>query len=166
MRTILNPRNGVIVEYVCSRGENVYVYPGELSPYDIRVKYKQNASRERTPKHIHWVVDLLLKKQGNEQLTNALLDYLIGMWEGITPITNEQERANIELTCSNYPREFNALNEYGYYSIEFIILLAELLAKQEKTNRRDAYMFGRVLNKIRNSDDLFSIISASTFNGR
>jgi len=166
MRINREIRNGAYVEFICSRGESVYVYPGKFSEFDIMIKYKQNGSRLRTPKHIHWVADILLKKQGNEDLTNRLLDYLADMWENIKPISSENERQNITPDYLNFPVALNQLNAFGYYSVEFIILLAELLAKQEKTNRRDAYMFGQVLDKTRNSDDLFSIISKATFRGR
>ena len=38
---------------------------------------------------------------------------------------------------------------------------------QEKTNRNNAYMFGQILEKLKNGNkELFSLISTSTHNGR
>ena len=47
----------------------IYVFQGALSQFDIVIKYKKDGMRIRTPKHIHWVVDILMKMQGNEVLT-------------------------------------------------------------------------------------------------
>ena len=42
------------------------VYKGSLSEYDLLIKYRQledgRWSRIRTPKHIHWAVDILIKQ--------------------------------------------------------------------------------------------------------
>ncbi|MEE0264187.1 MAG: class I tRNA ligase family protein, partial [Acutalibacteraceae bacterium] len=35
----------------------IYVFQGNLSQFDIVIKYKKDGKRIRTPKHIHWVVD-------------------------------------------------------------------------------------------------------------
>jgi hypothetical protein len=37
---------------------------------------------------------------------------------------------------------------------------------QEKTNRADAYMFGKVLGQLKDGGDIFSVISAATHNRR
>ena len=31
--------------------------------HDILIKYKEDGKRVRTPKHIHWVIDVLIKKE-------------------------------------------------------------------------------------------------------
>lgn len=51
----------------------IYVFQGDLSQFDIVIKYKKDGKRIRTPKHIHWVVDVLMKIQGNEDLTKKYL---------------------------------------------------------------------------------------------
>ena len=44
----------------------VAIYQGSLSQYDVLIKYRQlengKWSRIRTPKHIHWAVDILIKQ--------------------------------------------------------------------------------------------------------
>ncbi|PKM79194.1 MAG: hypothetical protein CVU88_07040 [Firmicutes bacterium HGW-Firmicutes-13] len=158
--------NNSYVQFNCSRGESVHVFQGQLSPYDIIIKYRQHGSRLRTPKHIHWVVDILLKKQADPQLTNQLLEHLIHMWNNCQPIINNAQRQRLTPQFLDYPSALNDLDNYGYYSTEFIVLVAELLMVQEKTNNPEAYMFYKVLNSLLHSNDLFSIISTASFRGR
>ena len=53
----------VFIDYI------IYVFQGSLSQFDIVIKYRKDGKRIRTPKHIHWVVDVLMKMQGNDTLT-------------------------------------------------------------------------------------------------
>lgn len=155
----------------------VAVYQGGLSPYDILIKYRQRTkdnkwSRIRTPKHIHWAVDMLTKTYSNRELTQQFLDFLIGVWAETISIKTEEARAealDIDLLLNAHRKEvkkYKELNEYGEYRIEFLILLAKLLMIQERTNREDAYMFGRLLQKLRKGEDIFSIISTATLTRR
>ena len=44
----------------------IYVLPGSRGQRpncDILIKYKKKDKHIRTPKHVHWAVDLLIKKQ-------------------------------------------------------------------------------------------------------
>ena len=51
-----------IIEYVFEN-YTIFVFEGKLSQFDILVRYKKGTLRIRTPKHIHWVVDILMKMQ-------------------------------------------------------------------------------------------------------
>lgn len=171
--------NLIIPLAVLTPNENyiVAIYQGSLSPYDILIKYRQKTkgnkwSHIRTPKHIHWAADMLTKIYSNRELTQQFLDFLIGIWSRTVAIKTEEARTEalkIELLLHAYRQEvekYKELDEYGEYSVEFLILLARLLMIQEKTNREDAYMFGRLLQKLRAGEDIFSIISTATLNGR
>jgi hypothetical protein len=162
--------NGLLISafsaYECSGGERLYVFPGRLSTFDILIKYEHNGSRLRTPKHVHWVVDLLLKKQANSTVSELLMNHLVSIWENVRPISSHQERQNLTPQYSEYPTRCAVLDTCGYFSVDFIILLAELLARQEKTNNVNAHMFGDVLDALQNSNDIFKIISAAGFSGR
>ena len=58
----LNEKDKVsIIDIDFENGYKLYVFPGELSENDIRIMYSEEGKRLRTPKHIHWTVDLLLK---------------------------------------------------------------------------------------------------------
>ena len=80
----------------------IAVYPGSLSELDILIKYRQklksgNWSRIRTPKHIHWTVDILLKMQTYRELTQQFLDFFIDIWNNTKPLKNEAERQSLDL---------------------------------------------------------------------
>jgi len=152
------------------------IYQGKLSDYDILIKYRQKEdgewSRIRTPKHTHWAVDILMKMQVEKNKTKEFLDFLLQRWNEIEPMKNEEERQNrlnIEYLINNYKDElekYTSLNNKGEYSIKFLILLAELLMIQEKTNREDAYMFKNLLESLKEGKSIFKIISIATHNGR
>lgn len=61
----------------------LFVYPGTLGVNDIWLKYRRGNSRVRTPKHIHWAVDLLIKKFLNRALTNSLLEVFQQCWDNV-----------------------------------------------------------------------------------
>jgi hypothetical protein len=152
------------------------IYQGHLSKYDILIKYRQKEdgkwSQPRTPKHIHWAVDILMKMQVEKNKTKEFLDFLLQRWNEIEPIQSEEERQNrlnIEYLIDNYKEEienYTPLNEKGEYSIKFLILLAELLMMQEKTNRKDAYMFKQLLEQLKKGKSIFKIVSIATHNER
>ena len=150
------------------------VYQGRLSDFDVIIKYRQKEDgkwgRLRTPKHIHWAIDILIKQYQEDGETSRLLDFLIDMWEHhISPWNSEGEREaflneqnlmnEVNLEAANYP----ALANKGEYSVKFLILLAKLLMVQEKTNRHDAYMFGNLLKQLKEHDNIFRIVSTATF---
>lgn len=147
----------------------IYVFPGTLSENDILVKYRFMTGRLRTPKHIHWVTDLLMKMQGKKRLTKKFVNRLKLIWNdsrhlndrGYESIKNIVEGSDIDL------KEFESMNNYGEYSVEFLYVLMKLLAIQEKTNRSDAYMFGKVIDALLEDKlDIFSIVSKAGYNGR
>src|SRR3989344_8042750 len=72
---------------------------GNVPELDIVVKYKDKFTKKavRTPKHIHWVIDLLIKKEHNRSLTLEFIDYLITMYEQIEPFKNKVEQQKCEL---------------------------------------------------------------------
>jgi hypothetical protein len=159
-----------IIEFVF---ENyiIYVFQGALSQFDILVKYKKDDSRIRTPKHIHWVVDMLMKMQGNEVLTKQFLTEIQRCWVECVPLENNNYETLKELIENGEETlnicEYAPLNGYGEYDVEFLYVLMQLLAVQEKTNRADAYMFGDIIDQLLEVDrDIFKIVSTAGFNGR
>ena len=154
----------------------VDVYQGSLSEYDVLIKYRQfingKWSRVRTPRHIHWAVDVLIKMHFEEKKTKDFLDFLIAVWEKTTPIRSKQEREkmlSLESLLETFKKEiheYEKLGERGEYSIRFLILLAKLLMLQEKTNLETAYMFKNLLKALRQGEDIFKIVSTATYVGR
>lgn len=167
---IENGTKKAIIEFVFT-DYIIYVFQGNLSQFDIVIKYKKDGKRIRTPKHIHWVVDILMKMQGNEELTKKYLLAIQKCWNTCLPLSNndfdtlkdliEDGEKDIEI------EQYFDLNAFGEYDVEFLYVLMELLAVQEKTNRADAYMFGKIVEELLETDrDIFKIISTAGFGGR
>ena len=149
------------------------IYKGTLSDFDILLRYRQKEgekwSRIRTPKHIHWAVDMLIKHYGEPHETDLLLDSLLEQWGRITPLKSEEEQ-NLLLSpeillddVNEEAQKYSKLAGKGEYSVKFLILIAKLLMVQEKTNRHDAYMFKNLLEKLKEHRNIFEIVSTATF---
>ncbi|MBQ7396458.1 MAG: hypothetical protein IJW08_07965 [Lentisphaeria bacterium] len=147
----------------------IYVFQGNLSQFDIVIKYRKDrkdGKRIRTPKHIHWVVDILMKIQGNEPLTKRYLKTIQDCWKTCAPLTNNDFNTLKALIEDGEEKidiqQYFDLNEFGEYDVEFLYVLMELLAVQEKTNRTDAYMFGEIIGELLETErDIFKIISTA-----
>jgi hypothetical protein len=143
---------------------------GNRPDLDIVVKYKDKYTKNvvRTPKHIHWVIDLLIKKEHNEKLTLEFIKYLLDMYDKIEPFKNKEDQQKCELKFTNPEnlKKFEELDNYGQYSVEFIGHVIELLSIEEKTGFEGAFMFKKVLKALYESKDIFSIVSSATHRGR
>ncbi len=150
------------------------IYQGNISEFDIVIRYKQKLgnewSRIRTPKHIHWAVDILIKMHEDREKTKEFLDLLINIWNNTLPIKNEKDKErflNIENLLEFNKNEieyYQELSKKGEYSIKFLIMLAKLLMIQEKTNLESAFMFKKLLEALKQGKDIFSIVSVATHN--
>ncbi len=151
------------------------VYQGEISEYDILIKYRQKKgdkwSKIRTPKHVHWAVDMLIKMYADNQKTKDFLNFLIKYWNETKPIKSDDDRENIlniDYLLGSIETEYTKyedLGTHGEYSIRFLVLLARLLILQEKTNLEDAYMFRRLLDALKAGEDIYKVISIASHTG-
>lgn len=165
--------NVLLAEFPVNGTYLIGIYQGSLSKYDILIKYRKledgKWSRIRTPKHIHWAVDILIKHYCDKETTDSLLDFLIDLWDKTNPIRTDKERESLLDTqallnyVNNEALNYNALAKHGEYSVRFLILLAKLLMIQEKTNRNNAYMFKRLLEQLKEHNDIFKIVSTATY---
>jgi len=154
----------------------VGVYQGSLSAFDILIKYRQKIdgvwSRIRTPKHVHWAVDMLIKLHEDKTKTQAFLDFLLGVWYRTSPVRSREQQQDVLCIdallqdSQTLIKDYEVLSSKGEYSIKFLILLAKLLMIQEKTNLETAYMFKNLLETLRGKGDIFSIISIASHTGR
>ncbi len=156
------------------------VYQGKLSDFDLLLRYRQKDStsksgwsRIRTPKHIHWAVDAILKMSQNSSETKKFLNFLIHQWDNhIKPLKSAEERntlLDVELLKSEANQEaakYPGLANTGEYSIKFIYLIAKLLMIQEKTNLSTAYMFRNLLKALEEHKDIYKIVYVATHNRR
>lgn len=154
----------------------VGVYQGALSDFDILIKYRQKIngawSRIRTPKHIHWAVDILIKLHEDKTKTREFLNFLLDVWNKTVPVKSklqQQDTLNIESLfkdSQNAIQQYEALSNKGEYSVKFLILLAKLLMIQEKTNLETAYMFKNLLEALKDGGHIFSVVSIASHNRR
>lgn len=148
------------------------IYKGTLSDYDILLKYRQKEgdrwSRIRTPKHIHWAVDMLIKHYSEPHETDLLLESLLSLWEQTTPLESKEDQdkllssAKLLEDVNEEAQKYSKLAGKGEYSVKFLILIAKLLMVQEKTNRHDAYMFKNLLQELKEHRNIFEIVSTAT----
>ena len=104
----------------------------------------------------------------NKELTKKFIEYLLNMWYMIQPFKSKEEQQKCELRyCSRDKlKEFELLNIYGEYTVEFIACILELIMIQEKTGLATAFMFKGVLEAIYKEKDIFSIVAQARYNGR
>lgn len=138
----------------------------EKPELDIVVRYKDNkSSRLRTPKHIHWVIDLLIKKEHNRVLTLSFFAYLNDMYDKIERFKDreEQQRCDLEIGNEKNLKKFEELDQYWEYSIYFIATLIELFIRMEK-NHPNPFIFRDLMAALIQEKDIFYIVSKATHN--
>ena len=144
---------------------------GQRPDLDIVVKYRDKrtkTTRPRTPQHIHWVIDLIIKREHNRALTMDFVRYLLKCYDEIKPFADKQEQQQCALRfCGQESlHSFAELDRYGDYSVEFLAHVMELFGVEEKTGFAGAFMFKGVLNAFLNDKDIFSIAATASHNGR
>ena len=139
---------------------------GHNPDHDILIKYREDGKRVRTPKHIHWVIDVLIKKEHDRELTLKFLKYLREMYDRVKGFESKEDRNNCELTETTPEKlkEFDKLNNYGEYSVEFIGHLIELMIKMEKNMppEKPARVFKELIDSMLGEDEIFVIVSKAT----
>jgi hypothetical protein len=158
-------------EFALKNGTVIGVFQGSYGEHpelDIIVKYQEIGGRVRTPQHIHWAIDLLIKKEHNAELTKQFIKYLSDMWDKVKPFATkvEQQSCELRLTTPEQLAHYGELDKYGEYSVEFIGHVIELMMIEEKTGSRDAHMFKEVLDALYGDADIFQIVQKATYRGR
>lgn len=155
----------------------IWIVEWKLSYYDIRVKYKDNnwTSHWRQPKHIHWIVDWMLKREHNIEKIKELVIFFQKLWDENSPekateilkslYKKEKKLNDLFLNLLDDIRQFEELNSNWYYHVDFLIFSWYLLLLQEKNNRTDAYMFQKMFSALwKDYSDLYQIITDATSN--
>jgi uncharacterized protein YutE (UPF0331/DUF86 family) len=148
----------VIGVFAGSRGAN--------PDHDILIKYQEVGKHLRTPKHIHWVIDLLIKKEHNRNLTLKFMKYLRNMYDRVEAFKNKEDRQKCEFkeTTLAKLKPFKALDKYGEYKVEFIGHLIELMIKMEKNTppEKPARVFKELMDAMINEKEIFVVVSRAT----
>ena len=162
-----------IKEIKLNDGTTIGVFEGSRGAnpdHDILIKYQEQGKRLRTPKHIHWVIDLLIKKEHNRELTIKFMKYLRDMYERVEAFKSKDDRAKCLLKETSHEKleRFEELNKYGEYKVEFIGHLIELMIKMEKNTppEKPARVFRELMEAMINEKEIFVIVSKATQIGR
>lgn len=141
------------------------VYPGSKhqSPYDFIVKFREPEKRERTPAHVHLIVEMYVKHAYNPSLTLKLRDHILEMLNQIKPVNSFPPA--LQFFKSEHVDPFKGLDRVGEFTVEFLLVAIELVAIQEKTN----YPTGTVTETLYKNfgvKDRFSVIQGAVWRGR
>lgn len=120
--------------YTTKANVQIGVYPGRKpeSPYDFIVKFREPNKRERTPSHVHLIVEMYVKYAHNPSLTLKLKDHILAMLNQVKPITSFPP--SLQFFKLEHIEPFTDLDKVGEFSVEFLLVVTELMAIQEKTN--------------------------------
>ena len=139
---------------------------GANPDHDILIKYQEQGKRLRTPKHIHWVIDLLIKKEHNKELTLKFMKYLRDMYDNVGAFTSKEDRIKCELkeTTEEKLKQFEELNNYGEYKVDFVGHLIELMIKMEKNTppEKPAKVFRELMDAMIQEKEIFVVVSKAT----
>jgi len=139
---------------------------GANPDHDILIKYQEQGKRLRTPKHIHWVIDLLIKKEHNRKLTLEFMKYLRDMYDKVEPFESKEDRKKciLKQTTSEKLKPFLELNKYGEYKVDFIGHLIELMIKMEKNTppEKPARVFRELMDAMITEKEIFVVVSKAT----
>jgi hypothetical protein len=148
--------------HLTAGGVEVWVIPGKKSAHDFVVKYVEPGKRPRTPKHVHLIVELYVKQAHDPATTLALRDHLLTVYGRILPVTRFPPALQVFRPADVEP--FAALDSVGELSVEFLLVVSELIFIQEKTNYPQGSMTERLYRAF-GHEDRFKVVSRATYRG-
>lgn len=140
--------------YQTSDGITIFVKRGYHSQFDFIVQYQLPGHKLRTPKLAHLATDLLIKRSSDENLTRQFLDYLA---TNVLPKLGAAVTfpPRLQIFHASQERQFRKIDIYGEYSVEFIMVVSELLGIQEKTNYPKGELVLNLFQGLRDGADIF-----------
>jgi hypothetical protein len=155
--------NGALI-YTTQKGIEIFVEKGrkQQSPYDFRVRFREPGRRERTPTHVHLIVEMYVKNAFNPKLTLELKNHILDVFSKIQPINYYPPR--LQIFKPEHVKPFIDLDKVGEFSVEFLLVTTELIMIQEITN----YPQGSLTQKLYADfgiKDRFSVIQSAVFRG-
>ncbi len=120
--------------YTTKANVQIGVYPGRKpeSPYDFIVKFREPGKRERTPAHVHLIVEMYVKHAHNPSLTLKLKEHILEMLSQIKSVNSFPP--SLQFFKPEHIEPFKELDKVGEFTVEFLLVVTELMAIQEKTN--------------------------------
>jgi len=150
--------------YTTTENVRIEVYPGSKrqSPYDFIVKFREPNKRERTPAHVHLIVEMYVKHAFNSSLTLKLREHILEMLSQVKPVTSFPP--TIQYFKPEHVEPFKELDKVGEFAVEFLLAAIELVAIQERTN----YPTGTLTESLYKSfgvKDRFQVIQKAIWRG-
>jgi hypothetical protein len=129
----------------------------------LELKFREPKKRERTPAHVHLIVEMYVKHAYNPSLTLELRDHILTMLNQIEPVNSFPPA--LQFFKPEHVEPFKDLDRVGEFTVEFLLVAIELVAIQEKTN----YPTGTVTENLYKNfgvKDRFSVIQGAVWKGR
>lgn len=129
----------------------------------LELKFREPKKRERTPAHVHLIVEMYVKHAYNPSLTLELRDHILTMLNQIEPVNLFPPA--LQFFKPEHVEPFKDLDRVGEFTVEFLLVAIELVAIQEKTN----YPTGTVTENLYKNfgvKDRFSVIQRAVWKGR
>jgi len=150
--------------YTTTGNVRIEVYPGSKrqSPYDFIVKFREPNKRERTPAHVHLIVEMYVKHAFNSSVTLKLREHILEMLSQVKPVTSFPPA--IQYFKPEHVESFKELDKIGEFTVEFMLVAIELVAIQERTN----YPTGTLTESLYKSfgvKDRFQVIQKAVWRG-
>lgn len=148
--------------YMTKKNVQIGVYPGKKtqSPNDFIVKFREPNKRERTPAHVHLIVEMYVKHGYNPALTLKLKEHILKMFSEIKPIKSFPP--SLQFFKPEHVEQFKELDKVGEFTVEFLLVTTELVGIQEKTNYPQGSLTER-LYKSFGVKDRFSVIQKAVW---
>jgi len=99
---------------------------------DFIVKFREPDKRERTPAHVHLIVEMYVKHAHNPSLTLHLKEHILKMLSEVKPVNSFPP--SLQFFRPEHVEPFKDLDRVGEFTVEFLLVVTELMAIQEKTN--------------------------------
>jgi hypothetical protein len=107
------------------------------------------------------MVDLFIKRAIDPELTKQLLDHIVeNICHKVQPSSGNPPA--LQIYDPQHVLTYRALDIFGEYSVEFLLVTIELIQTQEITNYPEGNGHYGLYDKLRKGD-IFSVVSAATY---
>jgi hypothetical protein len=117
------------------------------------------------PRHTHVIVDLLMKRNGNNQRGQQLIGHLKKDVVSAVSAANSYP-PQLSVFSRRRAKRFAELEGWGFYSVSDVMVLTELLAVQERTNYPTGTLTEELFHQLLSGADADSVIGRAAFGGR
>ena len=143
-----------------NRGDNPHL------DFVVRFLPPGRRKRIRTPRNIHWVVDILLNGKNKPEEALKLTKALLRCYENSTAFCSRGERnVFVPRRARRLASQFKHLDSDGGVPVAFVTHIVELFSICEKASPRDNKMFKDVLLKLKayfeGTKDYYQVLSGA-----